>query len=670
LPSHPFKKRVVKRMATDERKLGLGIDTGGTYTDAAIVDLESKEVVAKAKAPTTYHDLAQGLVQAVEAATSRGGFEPSEVRLVGLSTTLATNSLLQGKGGAVGLIGIGWKPEPDWQLGASRSRFIAGGHDMRGRPLATLDEEEVEAAVDEACEEMDAMVVSSFFSVVNPQHEEALRRIIQERKGLPVVTGHELTSELGILERTVTAVLNARLLPIIDEFLRGVEASIAGRGISAPIMVFRGDGTLMNLKKARERPVETILSGPAASLMGGMALSRKDRCIVVDIGGTSTDIAYLDQGFPRLGKEGAVVGQWRTRVRAIDIWTAGLGGDSRLDLSGGRIIIGPDRVLPLEVACAENSGLVQRMRDSGELEFLVAYPREPSRLPENERKVFQAISEHGPMTLRELVEGLDGVYLAPDYVKRLKAKSYLISTGLTPTDVLHVAGIYQHGTKEAAELGVELISTRHGMSKQEFVAIFWRSMGARMAEELLKKAVLDASGEVPSGKAAEFLLDAITGMAQANGIDVACRLDRPVVGIGAPAHVYVPLVEKLLGAKVIVPADHDVGNAVGAVCSIVAESVEVQIHKRDNTFFVYIPDKEPIEVERLEQAMHAAKEGAAAYVCKKVVEAGGTDISVLVEVEMKKCRTGVMTSREILNWVEVRARATGKPTIVDRGSKG
>ncbi len=657
-------------MATDERKLGLGIDTGGTYTDAAIVDLESKEVLAKAKAPTTYHDLAQGLVQAVEAATSKGGFEPSEVRLVGLSTTLATNSLLQGKGGAVGLIGIGWKPEPDWQLGASRSRFIAGGHDMRGRPLAPLDEKEVEAAVDEACEEMDAMVVSSFFSVVNPQHEEALRRIIQQRKGIPIVTGHELTAELGILERTVTAVLNARLLPIIDEFLRGVEDAIAGRGIFAPIMVFRGDGTLMNLKKARERPVETILSGPAASLMGGMALSKRDRCIVVDIGGTSTDIAYLDQGFPRLGKEGAVVGQWRTRVRAIDIWTAGLGGDSRLDVSSGRIVIGPDRVLPLEVACENTPGLVQRMKGSGELEYLVAFPRDPSRLPENERKVFDAISGKGPLTMPELLESLEGVYLAPDYVRRLKAKSYLISTGLTPTDVLHVAGIFQHGNREAAELGVELISTRHGMSKQEFVAAFWRAMAARMAEELLKKAVLDASGEVPSGKAGEFLLDAITGMVHANGLDVTCRLDRPVIGIGAPAHVYVPLIEPLLGVEVVIPSDHDVGNAVGAVCSVVADSVEVQIHKRDNTFFVYIPDKEPIEVERLEQAMYAAKEGAAAYVNKKVEEAGGTDISVLVEVEMKKCRTGVRTSREILNWVEVRARATGKPTIVDRGSKG
>jgi hypothetical protein len=236
--------------------------------------------------------------------------------------------------------------------------------------------------------------------------------------------------------------------------------------------------------------------------------------------------------------------------------------------------------------------------------------------------------------------------------------------------VLHVAGTYQLGNREAAELGVELISTRHGMGKPEFVAAFWKAMGARMAEEMLKKAVLDASGEVPSGRAAEFLLDAITGMAQGNGIDMACRLDRPVVGIGAPAHVYVPLVENLLGAQVVIPPDHDVGNAVGAVCSIVAESVEVQIHKRDDIFFVYVPDKEPVEVERLEQALYAAKEGAAAYVRKKVEEAGGRDISVLLEVEMKKCRTGVRTAKEHLNWVEVRARATGRPTIVDRGSKG
>jgi len=647
----------------------LGIDTGGTYTDAAVVDLSSKDVVAKFKAPTTYYDLSIGLEAAIKGVMDKGGFDPAGIRLVGLSTTLATNSLLQGKGGSVGLIGIGWKPEAEWHLGASKSRFIAGGHDMRGRPLAPLDDKETEAAVDEICADVDAVVVSSFFSVVNPAHEESVRRLVRERKGLPVVAGHELTAELGILERTVTAVLNARLLPIIDDFLKGVESSLQGKGVEAPIMVFRGDGTLMNLKKARERPVETILSGPAASLMGGLALSKLDRCIVIDIGGTSTDIAYLDQGFPRLGKEGATVGQWKTRVRAIDIWTAGLGGDSIIDLVDGRMVIGPDRVLPLEVACAEHPSLLGKMEALNELEFLVAFPRDPSRLPENERKIFQEIITRGPMTLKEAIETIDGVYLTADYVKRLKAKTFLISTGLTPTDVLNVAGLYRMGKKEAAELGVEILSARHGLSKKEFVDSFMRAMGARVAEEVLKKAVLDASGEVPSGKASAFLLDALTGMSKNGSVTLSSKLDRPVVGIGAPAHIYLPMIDRLLGTVVNIPHDHDVGNAVGAVCSMVSESVEVQIHKRDNYYFVYLPDREPIEVEHLEQALYAAKEGASKYVRKKVEEAGGTDISVLLEVEMKKCRTGVRTVRELLNWVEVRARATGRPTIVDEMTK-
>jgi N-methylhydantoinase A/oxoprolinase/acetone carboxylase beta subunit len=207
------------------------------------------------------------------------------------------------------------------------------------------------------------------------------------------------------------------------------------------------------------------------------------------------------------------------------------------------------------------------------------------------------------------------------------------------------------------------------LSKKEFVDSFMRAMGARVAEEVLKKAVLDASGEVPSGKASAFLLDALTGMSKNGSVTLSSKLDRPVVGIGAPAHIYLPMIERLLGTEVNIPHDHDVGNAVGAVCSMVSESVEVQIHKRDNYYFVYLPDREPIEVEHLEQALYAAKEGASKYVRKKVEEAGGTDISVLLEVEMKKCRTGVRTVRELLNWVEVRARATGRPTIVDEMTK-
>ena len=113
--------------------LGLGVDTGGTFTDAAIVDLDTKKVLVKAKARTTYHDLSIGIIGAIDAAVKGNGVNPGDIKLVGLSTTLATNAILQGRGGDVGLIGIGWTPQADWSFEAKRSAFIRGGYDSMGR---------------------------------------------------------------------------------------------------------------------------------------------------------------------------------------------------------------------------------------------------------------------------------------------------------------------------------------------------------------------------------------------------------------------------------------------------------------------------------------------------------------------------------------------------------
>jgi len=652
------------RKHRSDRALGLGIDTGGTFTDAAVVDMASQEVLSKAKSPTTYHDLSIGLMASVDQALRSERFERSEIRMVGLSTTLATNSLLQGKGGSVGLIGIGWEPSEGWELGAKRARFIKGGHDMRGRPLHPLDEVEAVDAIREASVDMDAMVVSSIFGVANPVHEETVRRMIKEAVGLPVVAGHDLTMELGILERTVTAILNARLLPIVNDFLVSVERALYGKGISAPIMVFKGDGTLMNLSCAKERPVETILSGPAASLMGGLALAKEKNCIVLDIGGTSTDIAFLDSGFPRLSKEGATVGNWRTRVRAIDIWTASLGGDSRIDFSDGRMTFGPERVLPLAMAGSDPQ-LLERLREREAIEYLIPFPRDPSALPPGERIVFEHLRDHGPLTLQQAVEGIEGVYLTSDYIRRLQERNYLISTGLTPTDVLNVAGTYRSGEEEASRLGVEYMAALHGLGPEDLLETCMRRMRERVAEEVLRKTIADLSGESCTNRTLGILIDMMTGADATKRMSVSARLDRPIIGIGAPASIYVTPLESILGAEVIIPKDHDVGNAVGAVCSMVSESVEVQIHKMDLKYFVYLPGKEPLETDRLEPAIYAAKEGAEAYVRERVRNAGGNDIVSMVEVEMRKCRTGVRTVRETLNWVEVKARASGKPSMMD-----
>ncbi len=653
-----------------DRNLGLGIDTGGTYTDAVIVDMETKEVIAKKKALTTYQDLSIGLLEAVDGALAGESVSVDDVHLVGISTTLATNSILQGRGGAVGLIGIGWEPEEGWEFGAKESVFIPGGHDSRGREMHALDAKVVDDAIRRSLQNTDAIVVSSFFSILNPSHEEKVRDAIRAISTIPIVTGHELTPELGILERTTTAVLNAKLLPIIDDFLTGVEKSLKLREIEAPIMVLKGDGSFMNLEKARSRPVETILSGPAASLMGGKQLSKLEKCIVLDIGGTSTDIACLDNGFSRLQKEGAVVGQWRTRVKAVDIWTTGLGGDSRLDFIGGLITIGPDRVLPIEAACVQYPVLLKKMKDLRKTEFLIAFNRDASILSAGERIVFDLILAKGPITLTEVMQALPDVFLSVEYAKRLIARNYVIVTGPTPTDALHVAGIYLNGSLEGAKEAIGILAGKSHQTIEEFVTNFMERIGSRMAEELVKKAILDGSGEIPSDKASLHLVGLATSGSDKSNITVRICFDRPIVGIGAPARVFVPLVKRFLGADVVIPKDFDVGNAVGAVCSQVSENVEVQILPRDSRFHLYAPDREPLDFDTLEQAISAAREVAELLARDRVTEAGGVDVKTHVDVEIKRVNAGVSGQMEIVNWVSVRARATGKPYLEKMNAKG
>ena len=170
--------------------LGLGLDTGGTYTDAVIVDLQTNRVLAKAKARTTHDDLSIGLNEAVEAVLDGPRPDGFRFSLVGVSTTLATNSILEGKGGNVGLLGVGWTPDEGCGFGAKRQCFLAGGHDVRGRVQSVLDIDAVEKAIEQMAPDVDSIAVSSLFSVYNPSHELEVKRIVSKRHGIPVVMGH------------------------------------------------------------------------------------------------------------------------------------------------------------------------------------------------------------------------------------------------------------------------------------------------------------------------------------------------------------------------------------------------------------------------------------------------------------------------------------------------
>ena len=276
----------------------LGIDTGGTYTDAVLFE-HDKGVLRTAKALTTKHDLALGIAEAAQAVLPE---HREEVALVSISTTLATNAIVEGRGAPVCLLLVGQAREAlrRSDLGSAMRgdpvAFIDGGHTATGEEQAPLDLEVAREAIEGNAAAVAAFAIAAQFAVRNPVHEVRLRHLVGEISGLPVTCSHELSDRLDAPRRALTSVLNARLIPLITQLIEAVETMMSSEGLNARLMVVKGDGSLVKAKVALARPVETVLSGPAASMVGGRHLAGVENALVVDMGGTTTDIAVLDQG--------------------------------------------------------------------------------------------------------------------------------------------------------------------------------------------------------------------------------------------------------------------------------------------------------------------------------------------------------------------------------------
>ena len=296
----------------------LGVDTGGTYTDAVILDATADMVIGSAKSLTTRGDLALGIGRAVDAALAGAGIAPAQVSLVSLSTTLATNALVEGQGGRVALVFIGFDAG-DLERGGLTEALkgdpviaLAGGHNHAGGEVVPLDLVALEAAVAALKDQVMGFAVAARFGTRNPAHEVAARAVIRRVTGRPVTCSHELSAQLNGPKRALTAVLNARLIGMIDRLVAACERHLAAIGVTAPLMVVRGDGALISAAMVRERPIETILSGPAASIVGARWLTGAADALVSDIGGTTTDVALLRNGLPEIDPLGARVGGFRT----------------------------------------------------------------------------------------------------------------------------------------------------------------------------------------------------------------------------------------------------------------------------------------------------------------------------------------------------------------------
>ncbi|MFC5444734.1 hydantoinase/oxoprolinase N-terminal domain-containing protein [Rhizobium halophytocola] len=656
----------------------LGIDTGGTYTDAVLFS-EQQGVIAKAKALTTRHDLAIGMAGAVDAVLLSAGTAPGDIAMVSLSTTLATNALVEGQGGRVGLVMIGFGPDDlkrdglDHALGQDPVVFLAGGHDVHGGETP-LDLDPLRQRIAALKDEVSSFAIAGYFAVRNPAHECRVRDLLLEATDLPVTCSHELSSKLGGPRRALTTVLNARLVSMIGRLIDACERFTTARGIAAPMMVVRGDGALMSAQDARLRPIETILSGPAASLVGARYLTGLDEALVSDIGGTTTDIAVLEGGRPRLDEQGATVGGYRTMVEAVAMRTFGLGGDSevRIDERGltARIDLGPRRVLPLGLAAHLHGDAVTTVlerqlrapragRHDARLAVRTGLPdRFAAGLTAKEAELFDGIGD-SPVALDDLITMTSQLAL----LDRLVARGLVHIAALTPSDAMLALGHQQQWDRRAAVLGLSLAArVKDGAGRpivdgpEALAGRIFDRLVRRSAETLLGAALGDdgvAGIDPATSPIIDRALNRTRGIAR-----FQVGLDRPLIALGASAPVYYPAIGALLSAEVHVPDDADVANAIGAVVGQVRASVTVFVTVPEEGRYVVQGEGEAAVCTNEETAIATARTRAEAGAIARARESGAVAPVVDVGVEIDGAE---IEGRRTLIEARVTAIASGRP---------
>ncbi|MBI3899287.1 MAG: hydantoinase/oxoprolinase family protein [Gammaproteobacteria bacterium] len=672
------------------KDLWLGLDTGGTYTDAVILN-GSKQVIATAKSLTTKHDLSIGLAGAIKAVIEKlpAPLSSADISLVSVSTTLATNAVVENQRGPICAILIGYDEQMLSRAGLrealinSPTALIAGGHRASGEELAPLDIEAATAVVLKHAARVDAFAVSSLFSVRNPSHEVRLRQLIRDLTHKPVTCGHELTSRLDAPRRALTTALNAQLTPQIRHLIEAVQAVLAIERIHASLMVVKGDGSLMDAKVALECPVETILSGPAASVVGAKFLTGIEDFVVSDMGGTTTDIAIVRDGKPVLNDEGALVGGWNTMVQAVDVRTYGLGGDSEVGFNDqAQLTIGPRRVVPLSLLAKTTPAILDVLRAQALAEIPPLHParfafRQSARTDVHlsskiEQKVWDALAP-GPQPLAEIARSASALRA----LRSLVSQGLVAASGITPSDAMHVLGEQHSWDVEAARLGAALlIRERRGWLEQlsdtdvpEFCTEI-REAVVRQTGRVVFEAVLahdPCIRRATSGSWGRFgdtfIEDVVSGKMFSRLANVTFSLNASLIAIGAPVRSYYPQVAERLQAPLVIPEHAAVTNAIGAVAGVVMQSVEILVTQPKLELFRVHGPEGPQDFPDADAAIARAAEIAQVLARDAALRAGAVmpKVDTVVQKKVAKQTSG----KDFLAEATVRSTATGRPLAAD-----
>ncbi len=530
----------------------IGIDTGGTYTDAVLIDTGTHEVEHWAKEATTHHDLGIGVGKALKSLLAHE-ISPADVCKLAVSTTLATNAIVEGRGARVGLFVFGYVRH--FKLPVMANIFLKGGHTITGEEDEPLDIEGLVDTIQGLKDEVDSYALCGAMAIKNPAHELVAEEAISILDPKPVFCSHQVSDHPGMQARAATACLHAKLMPLMVGFLSSIQLSMLKVKLSCPVSIICGNGKGASLDEAVERAAITMASGPAATARFGCTAG-ESTALIVDVGGTTTDVCMIREGQPVLSEDGCVIGQWQTHVEAIDMYTAGGGGDSH-------VICSPDNTVALETTRVQPLAMTPNLPDPAD--WLGCGLRNGLVLPVTgldekiiaEDEVLRHLQEHGPANSETLAEetSLSGIILE----KRLERLVYLQQirmSGFTPTDALHVLGKLDIGDIAQAKAGARALAAALDMNVNDFC-----NQVIAETEKTIETIILDYLGRKiwQNNQAAPFLNRRDNELFSLN---FAVKI--PIIGIGAAAHCFLPGVAKHLQTTVSFPEHYEVGNAIGA----------------------------------------------------------------------------------------------------------
>lgn len=657
--------------------IGIGIDTGGTYTDAVVYDFDKKEVIAKGKTLTTKENLEIGIGNALDMLP----FDfIKQATVLSLSTTLATNACVENKGGRAKVVLVGTSKEVLESIDAETVYGLKPEDvlcldtysSFDGKIVGNPDWDQVMEEHDGWFSDAQALAVAAMNAMRNGAVcEKSAKEKLTAKYKVPFVMAYELASEYNVMERGATAFLNAKLLPTIEEFMKAVKAALKTRDIDIKAMIVRSDGSLMSDEMALLHPVKTILSGPAASIIGGKGLTDCKDCLIVDMGGTTTDISIVQNGKPAMA-EGIAIGGYKTQVKGVFIDTFGLGGDSRITVEDNELSLHARRVMPLCVASKKYPVIkeqLQSLLDSKkssrmpvyEFLYLVKEPSLSTFYKDYEMDLIDKL-RNGPLML-----GGDELDVYNLRCERLEDEGIIMRCGLTPTDMMHIKGDFDLFDKSASVLAVSYLLKVFPQYENimQFCDAVYDLVCRKLYENIVRILLIHKwPKRYKKGIDGQLLSLIQDSYDDSQGyFSYHFHTDATLVGVGAPTHIFLPKVAEKLGTGFMIPPHSEVANAVGTIIANIDVEVKVNIAPIHTvagiTGYTVYTENESATYDTLEESIEFAESSAKELAMAKARKRGALgEMNVQIE---RNPKTGVTKDGDAIDLgTTIVARASGR----------